>query len=81
MNTKTPPVNSPNPQEITLSNSVRCRIADGWGDAGRLGQYFGKIDIDCDGMEWAIVRWDDEEDPDLHKARAIEIQAFSWRKL
>lgn len=78
MNTKTPPVNSPTPQEITLSNSVRCKVADGWDNARQVGQYYGKVD--CDGMLWAIVKWDKDEDPDLIKARAILIEHISWRK-
>ena len=79
MNTKTPPVNSPNPQEVTLSKSVKCQIAEGWGGAGQLGQYFGSIE--CNERTWAIVLWDDEEEPNLSKAESILIESTSWSKL
>jgi len=61
-------------------NTVPCRIAKGWNREGRLGQYFGRIVVGD--MEWAIVLWDGEEDPDVYKAAALEIATRSpWAKI
>ena len=49
-----------------------CRIAKGWYNAGKTGQYFGKVYIE--GRWWSIVLWDHDEDPTLNKSESIGIQ-------
>ena len=56
--------------------SVPCKIGDNFEGAGKPGQYFGKININ--GMDWAIVLFDDEEDPELHKAVGIMVQQIKY---
>lgn len=45
-------------------------IRDGWAGAGRRGVRLGP-DVEAGGLKWTPVLWDDEEDPDFHKATAI----------
>ncbi len=56
--------------------SIPCKIHDNFDGAGRTGQYFGKININD--MDWAIVLWDDEEDPDLFKAAGIMVEQIKY---
>ena len=58
--------------------TLPCRIAKGWDGAGKTGQYFGNFMIG--NMCWAIVLWDNEEDPDMHKIAGIEINQPHWIK-
>ena len=52
-----------------------CRIKDGYEGAGRRGTYYGKVHI---GQYWAIVVWDDDEDPATFKAAGIELEQPQW---
>jgi len=56
--------------------TLPCRIAIGWECAGKTGQYFGNIIVGD--VCWAIVLWDNEEDPDMHKIAGIEINKPHW---
>ena len=58
--------------------TLLCRIAEGWENAGKTGQYFGNIMVND--MGWAIVLWDGEEDPDMHKIEGLEINKPHWVK-
>ena len=49
---------------------ARCEVRAGWYNPGREGRYLGKVTTDRD---WAIVLWDNEEDPDLFKMEGLEI--------
>ena len=60
-------------------DSISCRIAEGWDEAGREGQYFGVFS--CGSQWWAIVQWDDEEDPNFHKKEGIEVSRTTWMAL
>lgn len=59
--------------------TVPCRIKMGWDGEGKTGQYFGFVAFG--GTKWAIVLWDDDVDPDLHKAAGLEILQMSWTPL
>jgi hypothetical protein len=59
-----------------LENPRRCRIKEKWEGAGKTGMYYGNFVIDG-GHRWAIVVWDDEDDPDLHKL-GIEVATETW---
>jgi hypothetical protein len=59
--------------------TLPCRIADGWDNAGKTGQYFGNIMVNDIG--WAIILWDGEEDPDMYKMSGIEINKPHWVKV
>ena len=52
----------------------RVRIKKGWEGEGRTGTMF----FEMDGgkylnQAWAMVLWDDEEDPDCHKRTGLEL--------
>ena len=64
--------------DFSKEESMPCRIAKGWEDAGKTGQYFGNITVND--MCWAIVLWDGEEDPDMNKIAGIEISKPNWIK-
>lgn len=50
----------------------RVRIKKDWGDAGRMGTQMGhRVDM-SNGQQWVPVMWDDEEDPDWHKAMGLD---------
>ena len=51
--------------------SVVCIGRDNTDKAGIEGKFFGWIKID--GRKWAIVRWEEDEDPDLYKAELLLI--------
>ena len=53
---------------------IRCRIKEGWDQAGREGEFLGAIE--CNGVLWATVNWNEEEEPDLQKALSLEINCF-----
>ena len=49
---------------------VKVRIKQGWEGADRIGERLGP-DVFV-GQLWTPVLWPDEEDPDWHKAAALE---------
>ena len=57
---------------------VRCRVQNTEVD-GREGKFFGAVVVD--NMLWAVVRWGDNEDPDLYKAAVIQIEKMEWEPL
>ena len=59
-----------NPQD----NDIRCRIKAGWLEAGREGHLLCFVTHPRVGQTWAVVMWDDEEDPDCFKAAGLEIK-------
>lgn len=59
------------PDAVFEKRSVPCRIIKGWEGAGRTGQYFGRFF--SGGQWWAVVKWDDEDDPDLHKTCGLDL--------
>lgn len=65
------------------TSGVRCRIKAGWAEAGKEGEIIAYFTQCCNQM-WALVKWDDEEDPDCHKAAGIEIKQLGeryWHKI
>jgi hypothetical protein len=48
------------------------KIKHGWEDAGRTGQRIGH-DVLVNGILWTPILWDDEEDPDWHKAQSLAV--------
>jgi len=57
-------------------DTIPCRIKEGWEDAGREGQYFGFMYF-LDG-KWAVVLWDDEDEPSFFKSDGIEVARTNW---
>ncbi len=54
------------------------RIKEGWEDVGKRGLCHGYINLDqC----WAIVVWNDSEDPELVKMRSLEEKFIVWRPI
>jgi hypothetical protein len=47
----------------------RVRICRGWDGAGREGRLLAWVFAR---QRWAVVLWDDEEDPDCFKAAGLE---------
>jgi len=63
--------------DFSGEETVPCIIKDGWFNCGKSGQYFGNIMIG--NRHWAIILWDDEEDPDMHKAEGIQVAQTVWK--
>lgn len=53
--------------------NTRFRIKAGWHDAGREGVVFSYF-TDNKNQLWVVLQFDDDEDPDLHKAAGIQIR-------
>ncbi len=62
-----------------MESQGRVRIKEGWGDAGKEGDFYCLINVGT--QLWAIVLWDGDEDPDCFKAQALEIPETKWRTL
>jgi hypothetical protein len=66
------------PQEVDYDMEQEatkpCRIMEGYEGAGRTGHYFGNMMIN--GGHWAIVLFDDEDDPCFFKFSCLE--ARTW---
>lgn len=56
-----------------INPPVRCRVRTDqkWADAGKSGLYYGKHEVN--GMTWAVVLFDGDEDPTTYKAHALEV--------
>lgn len=50
-----------------------CRIRPGWVGAGREGRCFGKFWDEDENRYWVIVKWPEEDDPDLYKEESLII--------
>ena len=62
-----------------MTANCRIRIKSGWDGAGRLGDFLGSENFDCNGQYWTPVLWDNEEDPDFHKTAALEFFIYgAW---
>jgi len=55
---------------------VRCRTSEG--EYPREGLLLAIVEH---GQPWAVVVWDDEEDPTTVKANCIDIEVSKWTKL
>ena len=62
----------------TASAPVRCRVQN-TEVGGQEGEFFGVVVVD--NMPWAVIRWDDDKDPDLYKAAVIQIEKMEWEPL
>lgn len=62
----------------TYETPKKFRIKKGYEAHGKQGDCFGYIMFD---QKWAIVKWEGEEDPDLHKLSGLEEQTIIWRAL
>ena len=51
------------------------RIKTSWEDSGNRGLCYGYINLD---QTWAIVLWNDSEDPELVKMRSLEEKLIMW---
>lgn len=56
--------------------TLRCKGKKDTDRANQEGEYFGNIFIG--NRKWAIVLWDNVEDPDLYKAECLLIEQKSW---
>lgn len=52
---------------------VHFRIKDGWFDAGREGNAFSYF-TDNKHQLWVVLQYDEDDDPDPHKAAGVQIQ-------
>lgn len=57
---------------------IRCRGKVGTDKEGKDGQYFGQFHIKDD-VWWALVQWDDEDDPDLYKLNLLEVAIVVYK--
>lgn len=65
--------------DFSNDETLRCRGKEDTDKAKAEGEYFGNILIS--GRVWAVVLWDDDEDPDLYKAECLLIEEKAWRAL
>ena len=62
---------------------MRCKIRPGWDEAGKEGDIICCVQSDRMGQQWAVVQWDDEDDPDLFKASGLVVkhpEEKQWRR-
>lgn len=59
--------------------TLRFKIKDKWDRVGQRGEYFGKISVND--MMWALVLFDGEDDPDLHKADSLLVEHKTWKSI
>lgn len=52
--------------------NVKMRIKIGWENAGKTGYRIGPDYQGLDGMWWTPVQWEDEEEPEWYKTKALE---------
>jgi hypothetical protein len=57
---------------------MQCKIAPGWHEAGREGLLICAFDSQL-GQLWCAVKWNDDEDPDCHKAAGLLMKHRSDR--
>lgn len=48
---------------------IRCKIKQGWDNAGRKGETVCSFFIRK--QKWFVIMWDGEDDPSLHKADGL----------
>ncbi len=61
-----------------FKDTKKCRIKEGWVDAGKEGVCYGYINLSqC----WAVVVMADESEPSLHKIVGLEeeITSVKWK--
>lgn len=59
----------------------RIRIRKGWMDEGKEGSLLANpIQVEG-GQRWAVVQWDNEDDPSLHKTAGLDIAEIEWKKM
>ena len=47
-------------------------VKSGWEEAGKTGTCLSAPVEDRYGLKWALVEWDDEDDPESIKAKALD---------
>ena len=60
--------------DVIPLEDTRCRIRQGWKDAGNEGWILAHLAHAALGQRWALVIWDSEDDPDCFKARGLEVK-------
>ena len=58
---------------------IACRIRQGWDEEGRMGVFCTTIQFPDNKQSWAVVIWDDDEDPALIKSAALELSVTEWQ--
>lgn len=62
--------------EFCSDETVRCKAQKGTDMADREGEYFGNVVVKD--TRWAIVLWDNDEDPNLYKADMLLVENRRW---
>lgn len=62
--------------EFTNDETLRCKGKESTDKAGQEGEYFGNFFVKD--TKWALVLWDNEDDPVLYKADCLLIVKRSW---
>lgn len=53
----------------------RVKVADAWERAGRTGRLLATVFAR---QKWAVVLWDDKEDPSTFKAAGLLVESPQW---
>lgn len=57
----------------------RIRVKKGWDREGLQGTLLHIVEkSDKIGQRWAVVLFDDDEDPELYKVAGLEIEQSTW---
>lgn len=67
------------PRKTEEFENTRCRVKAGWEHAGREADLHATIEIG--GRKWAVLVFDGDDDPDMYKAEALEMEGKTWRPL
>lgn len=62
--------------EFCIDETMRCHGRDSINMSDREGEYFGNVVVKE--MRWAIVLWDNDEDPVLYKADCLLLEKKTW---
>jgi hypothetical protein len=60
-------------------SDTRIRVREGYAEVGKQGYLLAGPIQDCGGMDWMVVQWDGEDDPDLYKAKSLEVSTTIWK--
>ena len=56
----------------------RFRVKENWDCCGREGNFFGYVYTN---RKWAVIVFDDEDEPTFHKIDGLQIAVTTWTDL
>ena len=62
--------------DFSTNHTLRCKGKENTDMVNQKGEYFGTFYTGS--TKWAVVLWDNEEDPNLYKADMLYIAETTW---